>query len=463
MASEPLHTYSDAIDYLYSFINWEVERHMRYTPEVMTLERPRKLLQALGNPQDQYPIIHITGTKGKGSVGAMCAAALQASGLRTALYSSPHLQDFRERFRVDNELIAEDEFVALINQLRPALETMPDDITWFEVTTALAFLYFAERKVDVAVIEVGLGGRLDATNVVTPVVSVITSLSYDHTHLLGDSLASIAREKAGIIKPGVPVVSAPQADEALDVLAEVAAERNAPLTLVGRDWRFEVGETTRAGQGFSAGPSGEPLRAYWTGLAGGHQAVNATVALAALDRAAQAGVGVTEQGIRDGLRLVDWPGRLEPIALRPSVVLDAAHNGASARWLSATLDQLFPQRPRVLVFGASADKDIRGMFEALLPGVDHLIAAQAIHPRALATAEIEAVAREVGFSGGVYQIPSVPEAVAEAQRIAGRGGLVVVTGSLFIVGEVRTIFELPPGHASRVVDTERETRPAAGD
>lgn len=463
MASEPLHTYSDAIDYLYSFINWEVERHMRYTPEVMTLERPRKLLEALGNPQDRYPIIHITGTKGKGSVGAMCAAALQASGLRTALYSSPHLQDFRERFRVDNALIAEDEFVKLINRLRPALETMPDDITWFEVTTALAFLYFAERKVDVAVIEVGLGGRLDATNVVTPVVSVITSLSYDHTHLLGDSLASIAREKAGIIKPGVPVVSAPQPEEALDVLAEVASERSASLTLVGRDWRFEAGATTRAGQGFNAGPSGEPLQAYWTGLAGGHQVVNATVALAALDRAAQAGVGVTEQGIRDGLRQVDWPGRLEQIALRPSVVLDAAHNGASARWLSATLDQLFPQRPRVLVFGASADKDVRGMFEALLPGVDHLIAAQAIHPRALASAEIETIARDAGFSGGVDQIPSVPEAVAEAQRIAGRDGLVVVTGSLFIVGEVRTIFELPPGHASRIADTERETRPAAGD
>src|SRR5690606_6517057 len=148
---------------------------------------PRTLLAALGNPHDRYPIIHITGTKGKGSVGAMCASALQASGLRTALYSSPHLQDFRERFRVNNALITPDEFLALVNRMRPALDTMADDITWFEVTTALAFLYFAEREVDVAVIEVGLGGRLDATTVVTPIVSVITSLSFDHTHLLGDS------------------------------------------------------------------------------------------------------------------------------------------------------------------------------------------------------------------------------------------------------------------------------------
>ena len=463
MAPEPLHTYSDAIDYLYSFINWEVERHMRYTPEVMTLERPRALLAALGNPHDRYPIIHITGTKGKGSVGAMCAAALQASGLRTALYSSPHLQDFRERFRVDNALITEDEFLALVNRMRPALDTMADDITWFEVTTALAFLYFADREVDAAVIEVGLGGRLDATNVVTPVVSVITSLSYDHTHLLGDSLASIAREKAGIIKPGVPVVSAPQPAEALDVLVSVATEQGAPLTLVGRDWRFEAGATTRAGQAFMAGPAHGPEQAYWTGLAGGHQVLNATVALAALDRAAQAGVRVTEQGVRDGLRQVDWPGRLEVVAHNPAVVLDAAHNGASARWLSATLDELFPQRPRALVFGASADKDVRGMFEALLPGVDHLIAAQAIHPRALATEEIEAIARATGFAGAIAQIPSVPDALSEAQRLAGGEGLVVITGSLFIVGEVRSIFGLPPGHTRRMAESVKAMRPPVGE
>ncbi|MCC6799411.1 MAG: bifunctional folylpolyglutamate synthase/dihydrofolate synthase [Anaerolineae bacterium] len=463
MAPEPFHSYDDALDYLYGFINWEVERHMRYTPEVMTLDRPRALLKALGSPQDRYPIIHITGTKGKGSVGAMCAAALQASGLRAALYSSPHLQDFRERFRVDNALITPDEFVAMINRMRPIMDTMPDDITWFEVTTALAFLYFAEREVDVAVIEVGLGGRLDATNVVTPIVSVITSLSYDHTHLLGDSLASIAREKAGIIKPGVPVVSAPQPEEALQVLAEAAAARRAPLTLIGRDWQYTPGETTRAGQVFTAAPVGAPPQPYWTGLTGEHQALNATVALAALDRAAQAGVGVTEQGIREGLRRVDWPGRVELVAQNPAVVLDAAHNGASARWLNTTLDALFPQRPRVLIFGVSADKDIRGMFEALLPGVDHLIAAQAVHPRALAAEEIEAVARAVGFTGSIDQIPHVGEALAQAQRLAGSDGLVVTTGSLFIVGEVRTIFGLPPGHAARISPVMTDARPPVSD
>ncbi len=237
MPPTALQTYSEALAYLQGFINWEVERHVRNSPEAMTLERPRALLEALGNPHTRYPVIHITGTKGKGSVGAMCAAALRASGLRAGLYSSPHLQDYRERFRVDNALISPEMFTAMVNRLRGAVEDIPD-ITWFEVTTALAFLYFAECHVDAAVIEVGLGGRLDATNVVMPVVSVITSLSFDHTYLLGDSLESIATEKGGIIKPGVPVVSAPQPEEALSVLRGIAAQNRAPFTLVGQDWQY---------------------------------------------------------------------------------------------------------------------------------------------------------------------------------------------------------------------------------
>ena len=254
------------MDYLYSFINWEVERHVRNAPDAMTLERPRRVLAAFGNPHKRYPVIHITGTKGKGSVGAMCASALSASGLKAGLYSSPHLQDFRERFRIDDQLIEPDVLTALVNQLRPVIESVPD-ITWFEVTTALAFLYFAQQNVDVAVVEVGLGGRLDATNVVTPVVSVITSLSYDHMHLLGDSLESIAREKGGIIKPGVPVVSAPQPPEALDVLTQIAAERGSPLTLVGRDWLYEYEASDLEGTRFQAGPADQPLELLLHGAA----------------------------------------------------------------------------------------------------------------------------------------------------------------------------------------------------
>lgn len=446
--AKTLATYSDALDYLYSFVNWEVERHMRYAPEVMTLERPRAVLRALGDPHRAYPVIHITGTKGKGSVGAMCASVLRASGLKAALYSSPHLQDYRERFRINDTLISPEDFTALVNQLRPIVDTIPD-ITWFEVTTALGFLYFAQQQVDIAVVEVGLGGRLDATNVVTPVVSVITSLSYDHTYLLGDSLASIAREKAGIIKPGVPVVSAPQPPEALAVLEQVTADCESPLVLVGRDWTFAAGRGTINGEWFQAGPAGGAVASYCTALAGEHQALNGTVALAALQCVAEAGITVTADGIRRGFEQVDWPGRLEVVQREPLLVLDAAHNGESALRLRAALDTLFSRRPLVLIFGASADKDVTGMFKALLPAVDVMIAAQAVHPRALDPVMIEEKARETGFAGPVYQIPDVGEALRHAETVAGPAGMVLTTGSLFIVGEVRTVCGLPAGHVAR--------------
>lgn len=454
MATAPQQSYSEAIDYLYSFINWEIERHVRNAPETMTLERPRRVLAAFGNPHERYPVIHITGTKGKGSVGAMCASALTASGLRAGMYSSPHLQDFRERFRIDNEMIEPDDFTALVNQMRPVIETVPD-ITWFEITTALAFLYFAQQNVDIAVIEVGLGGRLDATNVVTPVVSVITSLSYDHTHLLGDSLTSIAREKGGIIKPGVPVVSAPQVPEALGVLEEIAAGRYAPLTLVGRDWLYVHDAITVDGTEFRAAPAGEPLEPYCTALTGEHQALNAAVALAALDHAREAGVPVHQAGIRAGFERVDWPGRLEVIHRSPLLVLDAAHNAASALRLRAALEELFPQRPLALIFGVSADKDVDGIFDALLPLVDYLIAAQAVHPRALAPDEIAAIARRKAFTGPIEQIPQAEAALRRASELVGPDGLICTTGSLFLVGEMRTVCGLPVGH---VVDQSAERR-----
>lgn len=445
MTTTPLRTYAEAIDYLYSYVNWEVERHVRYSPEVMTLERPRRVLAAFGDPHRQYPVIHITGTKGKGSVGAMCAAALQAAGWRTGLYSSPHLQDFRERFRIDNRMIAEEDFVDLMNQLRPVIETIPD-ITWFEVTTALAFLHFAQKKVDVAVIEVGLGGRLDATNVVTPAVSVITSLSYDHTYLLGDSLASIAREKGGIIKPGIPVVSAPQPAEALEVLMDIAAERGAPFTLIGRDWLYTPGTSARDGQPFIAGPAGGPQKKYCTALIGEHQALNATVALAALEQVRRAGLLVQDDAIRDGFLHVDWPGRLEVVQRTPLLVLDAAHNGASAQLLAASLANLFPQRPVALIFGASADKDIDSMFDALLPMADYLVAAQAVHPRALSVEEIAARAHAKGYDGPIFKVPAAQAALECASELVGPDGLICTTGSLFIVGEMRTVCGLPVGH-----------------
>ncbi len=440
-------TYEDALDYLYSFINYEVKREVRYAPEVMNLDRPRQLLAALGDPQNDFPIIHITGTKGKGSVGAYCQGALQAAGLKTALYSSPHLQDFRERFRVNDQIIPRETLAALVARMKPAVDQI-DGLTWFELTTALAFMYFQLEAVDAVVLEVGLGGRLDATNVVTPLVSVITSLSFDHTHLLGSTLAEIAYEKAGIIKPGVPVVSAPQPPEAAQVIAEVAAANNSPLIRVGADWKVITGACTAQGQAFQAGKAGY-LQDYWTPLVGGHQAINATVALAALDAARQAGLPLPEILVPDGRMPVNWPGRFEIVQEQPVVVLDAAHNGASAAWLRDTLLQVFPgATPRVLVFGASADKDVRGMFAELLPAIDYLILTQADHPRAMSTDELRNLAEQAGYAGEARSAPHVRAALAQAYELAGQGGLVTVTGSLFIVGEARDLLGLALGRAT---------------
>ena len=239
--------YNQALDYLYSFIDYSLKKAAELAKAEFKLERMFALLEMLGNPQDAYPTLHVAGTKGKGSTSALMAWGLSANGYKTGLYISPHLQDFAERIQIDGKPIAHDELARLVEEMKPFVAQVPQ-LTTFEITTALGFLYFARQKVDAAVIEVGLGGRLDATNVITPRVSVITSLSYDHMAVLGNTLTLIAGEKAGIIKPGVPVVSAPQADEALTVLERISAERGSPMTLVGRDIEFEAREHSLDGQ-----------------------------------------------------------------------------------------------------------------------------------------------------------------------------------------------------------------------
>lgn len=444
--------YDNALDYLYSLINYEVQRPERYAPDVVSLDRPRALLAALGDPQEAYPVVHLTGTKGKGSVSAFTASALQAAGLRVGLYTSPHLQDFRERFRVNNALIEPDMLAELVEQVRPAVATIPG-LTWFEVVTAIAFLYFARVRVDVAVVEVGLGGRLDATNVLrAPLVSTITSLSYDHTALLGNTLAEIAFEKAGIIKPGVPVVSAPQAPEALAVVERVAAERNAPLRVVGRNARFEAGAGDEYGQSFEVSLGGQAPHTYWTPLLGAHQALNATVAIATLDRVRAAGLPVDERAVHAGLRLVNWPGRLEVVRRAPWLVLDVAHNGASAERLREALSGIFlARRPGarvILVFGAFRDKDVPAMYHALLPIADQLVLMQANNPRAFGVEELTDLARQSGYQGRIEALPAAHDALAFAESSARPDDLICVTGSFSVVGEVRSVLGLPPARAT---------------
>jgi dihydrofolate synthase/folylpolyglutamate synthase len=438
-----MHSYQDALDYIYSFTDHSVRPEQRYGPDVVDPTRPARLLRMLGDPHRAFPAIHVAGTKGKGSVAAICASALRAAGLRTGFYTSPHLQSFNERIQLNGRPIEPEALAGLVDAIRPVVDQIAE-ITTFEVITALAFLYFCRQEVDVAVVEVGLGGRLDATNVIQPLVSVITSLSLDHTYLLGETVEEIAAEKGGIIKAGVPVVSAPQVREAAGVLRAIAAQRGAPLMTVGdrgsvTDWWYEPGEMTLDGQSFRAGRAGEEGGWYRLPLLGPHQVVNATVALAALGVVREKTPALENGAIRQGVATVEWPGRFQILGRQPLVVVDGAHNVDSAIKLRCTLEMLFPDRRIILVFGATADKDVEGMIRELVPVAGKVIVTSAAHPRAIPAAEMGSLLEAQGYAS----TPSagVPEAMRLAVEAAGPEDVVCVTGSLFVVGDALTAWQ----------------------
>mgnify|MGYP003681904216 CR=1 FL=1 len=429
--------YTETIAYLYSLVDYEKTRIERYTPETLDLSRVERLLAAVGNPHTRFPVVHIAGTKGKGSTAAMSEACLRAAGYRTGFYTSPHMHTFRERIQVDRRKIAREEVVALVEEVRPLIERTPG-VTYFEAITAIGFLHFARSKVEVAVVEVGLGGRLDATNVLTPDVSVITSLSLDHTYLLGNTLAEIAREKAGIIKPGIPAVSAPQRAEAIKVLEAVSQERGSSLTEVGRDWDYDPGSADLDGQAFTArritGGSSELDGEYWIPLLGRHQLENATNAIAALDIMHQRGFRVPIKAVREGLRSVYWPGRLEILSREPLVVVDGAHNSYSAQVLRRALEEWFPDQRWMLVFGASADKDVAGMLKVLLPISEYTIVTRSDHPRAASPVELADVVAAVG--GGAEVSVNVRKSLRRGLALMNPASGLLVTGSTHLVADV---------------------------
>jgi dihydrofolate synthase/folylpolyglutamate synthase len=447
--------YQEALDFIYSHVDYSIERSYRYAADVFDLARVRDLLQAIGNPQNTYASIHIAGTKGKGSTAAMIASVAHAAGYRTGLYSSPHLQRFTERICVDGVEISEDEVADLVEEIKPHVAKI-GELTAYEIITALGFLHFQKCGVECAVIEVGLGGRLDATNVLHPLVAVITSLSYDHMHLLGNSLSDIAREKAGIIKPEVPIVMAPQLFEAERIVEDVADGLSAPLVKVGRDWLFSPGKHSLDGQTFFVWSSQEqPLMdayvesggveewvqpRFFIPLLGHHQVVNAAVAYATLQCMRDEGMEIPEQAIHEGFASVRWRGRLEIISRSPLVLVDSAHNRDSALKLRIALDDYFPGQRVILVFGASSDKDISGMFAELLPRVWRLILTQAVHPRA---ADPEALAELAHAAGvGVDIIVPVADAIFHAMDEAGIDDVILAAGSIFVAGEAIAAVEV---------------------
>ncbi|MBM3245746.1 MAG: bifunctional folylpolyglutamate synthase/dihydrofolate synthase [Candidatus Omnitrophica bacterium] len=434
-------TYPETIKYLESFINYEKIPAYPYK-ESLKLERVKGFLAAIGNPQDSLKCIHIAGTKGKGSTCAFLTYILRQAGFKVGLYTSPHLSDFRERIRILSHksqvtshklsrefegMISQKEISDLVARLRPAIEdynrnSKYERLSFFEVYTALAFVYFKEKKVDFAVLETGLGGRLDATNVVNPLVAVITPISYEHTQKLGNTLKEIAQEKAGIIKPQVPIViSAPQEKEAGKVIRQRCKDAGAKLYEIKQNKypRFKIK------------------------LLGEHQQINANVAAQAARALGSCGIKISEKTIQKGLCQTVWPGRLEIVAREPLVVLDGAQNVASAVALKKAVQDNFKYKELILVLGISSDKDIKGVCRQLCPLADKIILTRANNPRATKVDELEKIIK----SQTRCQVPQIimtenaREAMNKARGIAHKEDLVLVTGSLFVVGEARKLLK----------------------
>ncbi len=429
--------YQQALDYLYSFIDYSLKGQKAMLTVDFNLERVFTLMDSLGNPQQKYPSIHVAGSKGKGSVCALCAAALQAEGYKVGLYTSPHLHDYRERIQIDRTMISKSDFVTLVDEIKSHVEAVPH-LTTFEIGTALAFWHFARQNVDVAVIEVGLGGRLDATNVVIPRVSVITALFLEHTLILGDTLAKIAAEKAGIIKTGIPVVLSPQKEEARRVVAQVAAKHDSPLVQVGEDYTFEPVTTTLDNQSFTIqSKKTNDQTELMINLLGPHQIENATTAYAALQVLRDQGVAISERAIRKGFSLAEWPARFEVFQGKPPVIIDAAHTQEAAEKLHQTVELHFPNQPIILVFGVSEDKNVSGMLSALLSKTNQIIYTKSTHPRAMDVDALMAI--DLPRDVPTKAVADVGQAVADAILLAGDDGVVLVTGSIFVAADARVV------------------------
>ncbi len=427
--------YQAALDYVLSFADYE---RMPRSALVFDLRRIEMLLERLGKPQEAAKAVHVAGTKGKGSTAAMIASVLTEAGYRTGLYTSPHLLSLTERIQVDGKPIAEDVFAKLVEMMKPEVEAVNDfgasgELTTFELLTVLAFTYFKEREAEYQVLETGLGGRLDATNVVQPEVCVITSISFDHTDVLGDTLAQIATEKAGIIKSGSTVVCSPQSLEAMEVIERICRERGVGLFRVGSDVTWHRQTFSLEGQSFQLrGITGE----YEINLPllGEHQLENAATAVAVAEVLVERGAKISPEGITTGLAKVHWPGRLQILQREPWIIVDGAHNADSARRLVEALKQYFDFSRVVLVFGASSDKNIAGMIAELASLPDLVIVTQSRHPRAVEPATLVSEFSKLGVVSEVAE--NVASAVELALTRAMPSDLICATGSLFIVAEV---------------------------
>ena len=430
--------YKDALHRLLGLVDYERMTSPSRERVRFDLSGMKALLRSLGDPHLGIPTVHIAGTKGKGSTAALCASTLSRQGYRTGLYTSPHLHSFRERIRLDGTPVSEEEFAGLVDVVWPHVKSVSEteglgDVTMFEALTAMAFCHF-NKEADFQVLEVGLGGRLDTTNVADPDVCAITSLSLDHTSILGNTIASIATEKAGIIKPGVPVVTSPQVPEAMAVLESTCKEKGAPLIKVGEDITWLGGDRSPQGQSVEVmGRLG--THKLWIPLLGEYQRENAATAVGVLEILQEKSFEVSDGALDEGFRQVSWPCRMEVLGKSPLVVCDGAHNPYSAARLRDAIPAYFNYRRVVLVAGASLDKNLEGIVKELAVMSPSVIVTRSRHPRAAPTEVLAAAFAEHDLE--VTRVEGVDRALTEVLQRAQDDDLVLITGSLFVAAESR--------------------------
>jgi dihydrofolate synthase / folylpolyglutamate synthase len=429
--------YQSILDYLYSYVDLSLTRNLRYSTEKFNLERMRSFVGLLGNPHLDYPIVHVAGTKGKGSICSLIANVLLSAKYKVGLYTSPHLQEFTERIKVNNHDIEKGKLINLVEEIKPVINIIKG-LSTFEITTALAFLFFSRIKVDIAVIEVGLGGRLDATNVVHPIVSVISTISKDHVKILGNSLEKIAKEKAGIIKNNVPVILSKQKPRVQHLLHNISKANRSPVIDATYDYQYQTTLQNLDGQDFILSNKNSEICKLHLPLLGAHQIENAITAYSAIQIIKKNGFAITDQNIYDGFANVKWPARFEILSKKPLIIIDSAHNTDSIQKLVNTIKIFTPIKNVILIFGTSEDKDVKGMLKIMIPIVKILITTQSIHPRALDSEEILSIAQKQGGNG--LSISSVDSALQKALENWDEKSVIIATGSIFIASAIRELW-----------------------
>jgi dihydrofolate synthase / folylpolyglutamate synthase len=428
MENTSLLPYQESIDYLFGLQKYGIKFGLNCTEHI---------LARLGNPHHRLRCIHIAGTNGKGSTAAMLSSVLKQQGMRVGLYTSPHLVRFTERFRINDSEVSPERIIEVFRQVRQVIDDA-EPPTFFEVVTAMAFQYFAEEEVDWAIVEAGMGGRLDATNVMRPQVSVITNVSFDHEEFLGNTLGAITREKAGIIKNRVPVVTGARQPLVQAILKAACLRLEAPIFRLGKDFR--------AKRNSDGSLRYEGLRQRFPSLAlnlaGGHQLHNAALALATIEVLENyRALTLNLSAVQEGLLKVYWPARLEIMQESPLIVLDGAHNPQGAECLRDALKQLFPKRRLHLVLGIMADKDLRGILKRLLPSAETVIFTQPKYARAANPEALRRLARP--YLQRLYVVPDPESAIQQAKSLAAPEDVVCITGSLYFAGEVKELFGEP--------------------